>query len=157
MGQGIIFKIADTETEFAQAAALFKAYADSLRIDLAFQNFDKELQIISQQYNKPTGALLLAFDGEIPVACAGIRKQEDDIAELKRMYVTDAYRGRKLGSELLEQCISIAKNLGYRKIRLDTLSDMTAAISLYTSRGFVSIPPYCFNPHEDTIYMEKEL
>jgi putative acetyltransferase len=157
MEQGIIFKIADTETDFAQAAGLFKLYADSLRIDLAFQNFDNELQVISQQYNKPTGALLLAYDEDKPIACAGVRKLEHGIAELKRMYVTDAYRGRKLGSELLEQCLSAATNLGYGKIRLDTLSDMTAAISLYTSRGFVPIPPYCFNPHEDTIYMEKEL
>jgi ribosomal protein S18 acetylase RimI-like enzyme len=155
--QDIIYKTALTENEFDQARGLFKEYADALGVDLSFQDFEKELETIHVQYNKPDGALLLAYATANPVACATVRRSDEGTAELKRMYVKNEYRGRRIGVELLKRSLIIAKDLGYKKIRLDTLENMIKAQQLYKSFGFYIIPSYRFNPIRGTIYMEKIL
>lgn len=157
MSEEIIYKRADTDTDFEQAKGLFKEYITSLGVDLSFQDVEQELNMLNQQYNKPTGALLLATNAGLAVGCAGIRKLDNETAELKRMYVRDGYRGYHIGVALLERSVNVAKELGYKKIRLDTLKSMTKAQELYTSFGFYQIPSYRFNPLEGTIYMEKEI
>lgn len=157
MTNDITYKIASTHPDFEQAKSLFREYADSLGIDLSFQGFENELQIIDQQYNLPTGALLLAFKDDLPAGCAGIRRIDDETAELKRMYVQDRCKGQGIGVYLLEWSLQKARELGYKKIRLDTLKDMTKAQALYRSFGFYEIDPYRFNPLEGAIYMEREL
>ncbi len=151
------YKAANNETEFERGKKLFREYVISLGVDLSFQDFDKELKTVSEQYNKPKGALLIAYIDKIQVGCAGIRSFDNDIAELKRMYVKDEYRGLKIGIGLLERTLTLAKELGYKKIRLDTLENMKTAQSLYKSFGFYQIAPYRFNPLIGTVYMEKEL
>ena len=89
--------------------------------------------------------------------CVDYRKLNEKTAELKRMYVKPAYRGYRLGAEILQRSLEMAKELGYEKIRLDTLDSMAKAIALYKSSGFYQIPAYRFNPLEGTVYMEKEL
>jgi putative acetyltransferase len=155
--QNIIYKTAHTENEFEQARVLFKEYADALGVDLSFQDFEKELETIHVQYNKPDGGLLLVYLNENPIACAAIRRSDQGTAELKRMYVKSGYRGRQIGVELLKRSLHMAKDLGYKKIRLDTLENMAKAQELYKSFGFYIIPPYRFNPVRGTIYMEKIL
>jgi putative acetyltransferase len=157
MEQNFIYKTAHTTIEFEQASVLFKEYADVLGIDLSFQDFEKELVTMHIQYNKPDGGLLLAYVNDNPIACTGVRKSEGKTAELKRMYVRREYRGQRIGVELLKLSLNMAKELGYEKIRLDTLEHMTKAQELYKSFGFYIIPPYRFNPIRGTIYMEKIL
>lgn len=154
---GITYKTASTDREFEQAKALFTEYAASLQIDLSFQNFSRELETVRTQYDKPGGSLLLVYkDGEA-VGCAGVRRLGDDTAELKRMYVRPDCRGLNIGKELLERALLAARELGYSKMRLDTLSSMKTAQKLYESFGFKSIPAYYHNPLEDTIYMEADI
>lgn len=157
MTEDITCIIATTSADFELGKTLFKEYAQSLGVDLSFQDFENELQTIAQQYNRPDGALLLIFKGQEGIGCAGIRKLEGHTAELKRMYLQDAYRGQGIGLTLLKSSIETAKALGYHTIRLDTLHNMTRAQELYKSFGFHEIPAYRFNPLEGTIYMEKEL
>jgi len=157
MEQYFIYKTAQTENEFEQARVLFKEYADTLGVDLSFQDFEKELRTIHIQYNKPEGGLLLVYLNDNPVACTGVRKSDERTAELKRMFVKKEYRGQRIGVELLKHSLNMAKNLGYEKIRLDTLENMAKAQELYKSFGFYMIPPYRFNPIKGTIYMEKIL
>jgi len=153
----ISYKIAGTKQEFEKGKELFQQYANSLKLDLSFQDFTKELESIDKQYNKPGGALLLAWEGKIAVGCAGIRELDPETAELKRMYVQPAYRGHRIGQKLLELCIDMARELKYSKIRLDTLPDMMQALNLYRSCGFYEIPAYRFNPVKGAVYMEKDL
>jgi putative acetyltransferase len=153
----VVYKTAQTDTEFEHAKGLFEEYAGSLHFDLSFQNFSNELNSIQSQYNKPEGGIILAYANQLPVGCAGVRKLEENIAELKRMYVNPAYRGYKIGLKLLELSLGLAKDLHYKKIRLDTVDTMQQAIKLYRSLGFYSIPAYRYNPMPGTIYMEKEL
>jgi ribosomal protein S18 acetylase RimI-like enzyme len=154
---GIIFKAASTDNDFAHGKKLFIEYANSLDFDLYFQGFSNELETLQSQYNSPTGSLIIAYTDDSAVGCIGLRQFSQDIAELKRMYVKPAFRGRKIGYTLLESILSVAKELGYKKIRLDSLSNMKEAILLYKSFGFIDIEPYRHNPLEGAIFMEKEL
>lgn len=149
--------IANSEAHFEDGKRLFREYAASLPIDLAFQRFDEELNAVREQYGPPSGALVLAYAAERAVGCAGVRSKGAGIAELKRMYVQPEYRGHQLGRLLLERSVAIATDLGYEKLRLDTLASMTGARRLYESFGFEVIPAYYANPHADAIYMEKTL
>ncbi len=157
MEQNFIYKTAHSEYEFEQARVLFKEYADALGVDLSFQDFETELGTIHVQYNKPDGGLLLVFANDNPLACAAVRRLDERTAELKRMYVKTGYRGQRIGVELLKRSLNLAKDLGYQKIRLDTLENMSKAQELYMSFGFFNIPPYRYNPIRGTIYMEKTL
>lgn len=152
----ITFKTAISSADFEEAHHLFTQYADSLSLDLSFQNFEAELKTLAIKYNKPEGALVLGYFNDIPVGCVGIRKWDGKIAELKRLYVNPQYRGYGIGSKLLEHAIVLANQLKYQKIRLDTLETMNEAIRLYRSFGFYIIDPYRFNP-EPAVYMEKDL
>lgn len=143
--------------DFEQAKTLFQQHATSLGIDLCFQNFDREMQQIHIQCNQPTGALILAYDGELPIGCVGVRLLEKDICELKRMYVQPEYRKLKVGQQLLEKALAKARQLGHRKIRFDTLHEMVAAQKSYLANGFYETSPYRFNPSPHTVFMEKIL
>ena len=153
----IQYKIAETSDEFKHGEKLFLLYADSLNVDLSFQNFTDELKTINKQYNKPGGALLIAYNGEDAIGCAGLRMINSEVAELKRMFVLTEYNGQGIGKKMLGIIIDIARELKYKKIKLDTLPGMIQAQRLYRSFGFVDIAPYRFNPVEGTVFMEKEL
>jgi putative acetyltransferase len=155
--RNITFKIANTKHEFNEGRNLFQQYANSLDIDLCFQDFSNELKMIEKQYNRPKGALLLAYKNNVAIGCIAIREFDKDTAELKRMFVQTKYRGYKIGMKLLKLAIDIAKELDYKKIRLDTLPTMKQAQNLYSAFGFYEIPPYRFNPIKGTIFMEKKL
>jgi GNAT superfamily N-acetyltransferase len=157
MSGTITYTTAVTPTGFRVGAELFREYARSLGFDLSFQGFEEELLTIDRQYHAPNGALLLVYRDDAPVGCAGIRQLEEGIAELKRMYLRPDFRGQGIGLELLNRSIAIAKDLGYWRIRLDTLSTMAPALRLYRKLGFREIAPYRFNPIEGTVYMEKSL
>ena len=146
-----------TEDEYKAAATLFLEYAAWLKIDLCFQGFEEELAHLNEMYSAPSGVIFLSKKEDIFTGCVAVRKKENDVAELKRMYIKPAYRKAGLGSELLQNALDAATKMGYKKIRLDTLSHMTDAISLYTKNGFYEIEPYYFNPEKNALFFEKEL
>lgn len=131
MNQGSMFITANSQNEFKLAKSLFQQYANSLSFNLCFQDFENELNQLSIQYNKPTGALILAYQDETAIGCVGVRYLEKEMAELKRMFVLPEFRKLNSGHRLLEEALKSAKELGYNKIRLDTLQDMVAARALY--------------------------
>lgn len=153
----ISFKKAGSNTDFENARLLFIEYAHALRIDLCFQHFEDELQQLPVQYGAPAGALILAYHNDKAIGCVGIRKLDGHTAELKRMYVQEGFRALHIGRKLLELAIESARLLAYKSIRLDTLSDMTAALQLYRSFGFHEITAYRYNPESNAVFMEKEL
>ena len=150
-------KMAVTEAEFGIGKELFLEYAGTLCFELCFQGFEQELADIRIQYAAPEGCLLLAYAGDRPVGCVGIRRWRGDIAELKRMYLKPELRGLGAGRILLESALQHARQLGYRSIRLDTLPTMETAIALYRAYDFHEIDPYRPSPIEGTLYLEKEL
>src|SRR3989442_1387923 len=91
-----------------QVTALFVEYARSLGFSLCFQGFDKELAELPGMYAPPEGRLLLATVDDQPAGCAGLRKLESDVCEMKRLYVRQPLRGAGLGLRLAETIIAEA-------------------------------------------------
>lgn len=148
---------AKTPDHFQQGRTLFLAYADSLNFDLCFQNFEEELEQLEQIYGPPNGVLLLVANADRALGCVAVRELSEGNCEMKRMYIDPAGRGLGLGRKLADAAIAFAREKGYKRILLDTLETMTAALYLYKALGFTEIPPYYHNPHENTVYLALSL
>lgn len=146
-----------TSEEIKKAKELFREYADNIEIDLRFQNFEEELENLPGKYAPPDGELLLAISHGDAAGCAGIRKIDEEICELKRLYVRNEFRGKKIGKKLLTEILKTAIRIGYKSMRLDTMPNMEKAQQLYRSFGFKEIEPYVFNPIAGAKYMELDL
>ena len=136
---------------------IFREYANSLAIDLDFQDFDAELANLPGKYAVPRGNVFLAWSNGEVIGGVAMRPIEGDVCEMKRLYVRPAGRGQQLGRQLATFMIQAAKEAGYNKVRLDTIPDMTAARQLYASLGFRPIPAYIFNPVAGAIFLELDL
>jgi acetylglutamate kinase len=146
-----------TPEQLAQVKQLFIEYAAWLGVDLCFQGFQAELDSLPGDYAPPRGCLLLALADGQPVGCAALHPLEGTGAEIKRVYVSPAYRGHKLGRRLTERIISEARRVGYTHLKLDTLARLHEANRLYDSLGFKPCAPYYHNPLEGVVYKELEL
>ncbi|UJR17246.1 hypothetical protein I4U23_004141 [Adineta vaga] len=140
---------------------LFRSYAESLGINLAFQNFENEMATMPGKYIPPTGELLLARDlqGE-PIGCVGLRtlgSSGSRCCEMKRLYILPKARGFGVGKALVKAILDTARTLGYHEIKLDTLPNMEAAIGLYKKLGFVETKAYYDTPLEETIFLVRSL
>jgi carbonic anhydrase len=144
--------------DIEQARELFREYAAWVEIDLCFQNFEKEVAELPGNYTAPDGRLLLAFHAGQLAGCVGLRKIGEGICEMKRLFVRDAFRGKGIGRQLIEFVIREAAEMGYARMRLDTLPPkMNDAIKLYRSIGFKEIEPYYDNPVPGARFMELRL
>lgn len=147
--------------ELEAARDIFREYAYSLSVDLAFQDFEAELARLPGEYDSPRGMLLLAqVDGSVAGCCA-LRPLDNcdypNAAEMKRLYVRKAFRGFGLGRQLAEAILEAARQAGYSYVLLDTLDDMESARALYAELGFEEIPPYYHNPIAGAHYLKAEI
>lgn len=139
-------------------AALFRAYAASLPIDLGYQGFDGEVAALPGKYAPPEGALLVARDAAgVALGCVAMRPLAPGVCEMKRLYVAPEGRGQGLGKTLAVAIIEAARASGHREMRLDTLASMSEAQALYRALGFKEIAPYYDSPIENTVFMSLQL
>jgi len=139
------------------ARELFVEYSESLGVDLCFQGFAEELASLPGEYARPTGRLILALDGEHAVGSGALRRIDDRVCEMKRVYVRPTVRGRGVGRLLIDALIEMAREIGYERMRLDTLPSMTQAKAIYRSLGFKEIAPYRINPVPGALFLELDL
>jgi GNAT superfamily N-acetyltransferase len=145
--------------DLAAAVQLFEAYAASLGIDLAYQDFATELATLPGKYAPPDGALLLARDLRgTALGCVALRPMmAENCCEMKRLYVLPSARGLGLGKALVDAILQEAARIDYREIRLDTLPDMAEAMALYRQAGFAPIDPYYETPVAGTRFLGRFL
>jgi len=149
---------AQNPDQIETARILFREYEAWLGLDLCFQGFEEELRSLPGKYAAPAGRLYIAYIDESPAGCIALRKLENDVCEMKRLFVRDEFRGHKLGLTLVERVISDAREIGYSKMRLDTYPlKMGKAVGLYESHGFHTIAPYYANPDPGVLFMELDL
>jgi putative acetyltransferase len=149
---------AESPAQVAQARELFVEYAQSLGMNLCFQNFEQELAGLPGHYAPPDGRLLLAeHEGQL-AGCVALHKWETGICEMKRLYLRPSFRGKGLGRVLAERIIAEARDIGYQRMRLDTIEPlMKDAVEMYRKLGFREIAPYRPNPIAGAMYMELQL
>jgi putative acetyltransferase len=158
VGKGLLLAQAESRVQIAQARELFLEYAQSLGFSLCFQNFDQELAGLPGDYAPPHGRLLLAEYESQLAACVAMHKWEKDICEMKRLYLRPQFRGKGLGRILADRIISEARQIGFQRMRLDTVEPvMKDAVAMYRTIGFREIAPYCANPIPGALYMELRL
>ena len=146
---------AESAGDLRDARALFEEYAASLGFDLGFQDFAAELAGLPGSYAPPRGRLLLAFVEDRLAGCVALRELEANVCEMKRLYVRPGFR--ELGRRLVEAILLEAREIGYARMRLDTVPAMERARALYCDLGFREIPAYRFNPVPGTAFMELRL
>ena len=128
-----------------------------VRVILSSQNFAKELDTLNLTYGFPDGVLFIASVNDKPVAVAGIKRFNEKECEIKRMFVQPDSRGLGIGKLLLANCIEAAGKLKYETIKLDTAAFMKSAVKLYVGYGFVELPAYRQNTHDEAKYFELDL
>ncbi len=103
---------------------------------IADPKLDADLNDIKNHYLKNNGEFLVViYDNKI-VGMGALRKIDNNTAELKRMRVKLDYQGQGVGTLILKSLIEKAKNLGYKKLVLDTSSKQESAQNLYKKFGF---------------------
>ena len=153
-----IIQPARSATELISAAAMFRAYAATLPVDLAPQGFSQELESLPGIYGPPGGELLLAKRGDHVLGCIALKALEPPrVAEIKRLFVRPQARKTGVGQALVVAAIAIARQLGYGEIKLDTLPEMESAIALYRRNGFAPIPPYGSHPYPGLVTLGMTL
>lgn len=149
---------AETPEQIGAVRELFLEYAHSLNFSLCFQSFEKELAELPGEYAPPGGRLLLASQQSQLAGCVALHKLDAESCEMKRLYVRPQFRGKGLGRVLAERVVADATEIGYKRLRLDTVEPvMRDAVGLYRKLGFREIAPYRENPIDGALYMERTL
>jgi carbonic anhydrase len=149
---------ATNEDDVERVRRLLREYAAEWSgCDLGTERYEAELAALPGAYAPPDGCLLLAADGGRAAGCVGLRRLSEGVCEMKRLYVVPEFRRSGAGRALAEAVVAEARELGYARMRLDTMLSMTRAQALYRSLGFVEIDPYNEKTRDEAVFMELEL
>ena len=127
---------------------LFAEYVRQVNEPRCFVDIDRELASLPGEYR------LFLAEG---AGCVGVRFLDERTAEMKRLYVRAAHRGRGLGRALAQAAIGAARAAGCERIVLDTLPQMKEAQALYAALGFRRIEPYLSVPTPGALCFELRL
>lgn len=143
---------------------LFKEYTDMLvetdpkfKGYLDLQHYDDELKDLNKKYGPPDGRLYIAYCDGKPAGCIGLKRLNEDECEMKRLYVRPKYRGHGLSKKFIDLIIKDAREIGYKRMRLDTLPPLKSAIHVYKRLSFYETEAYLDSPMDESIYMCLDL
>ena len=147
------FQQVESNEQKGQAGALIREYLEWLneRVKRDYGlAFDVDAMVESDlsdpdKFHPPYGRFYLAqYRGDIAgVGC--LKRLEDGVGEIQRMYVLPVFRGKGIGRAIVSRLIDDARTIGYRQLKLESLEFLNAAHSLYRSVGFHEIDPYSHN------------
>ena len=140
---------ATSAAQLAEVRKLFAEYVRMVDAPACFVGFEQELASLPGEYR-----LFLAGDG---AGCVAVRFLAPHTAEMKRLYVRSAHRGKGLGRALAQKAIDVAREARCARIVLDTLPMMREAQGLYGMLGFKPIGPYLENPTPGALCFELRL
>ena len=158
----------DWSEDLATVRRLFREYrgwladhapgANGGRADLpiGLDQFDRVIARLPGAYGPPRGDVILAFKHSELTACGALREWEPNVGEIKRIYVRPDHRGPGFGPILTGALLARARELGYERVRVDTLPTMAAAIQFYQEMGFRPIPAYWPHPVPGALFFEWE-
>jgi len=129
------------------------AAADSI-LPVGLARIDQEITDLPGVYGPPGGEVILAFKQDALVACGALRGQGPKVGEIRRVYVRADHRGKGFGPRLTRVLLDRARELGYERVRVDTLPTMAAAIQFYQEMGFQPIPAYWPHPVAGALFFE---
>jgi uncharacterized protein (TIGR00369 family) len=147
---------AEHGAELEQVRQFFRNYAGWLGVDLSFQNFDEEMANLPGRYAAPDGRLFYATVDGKGAGCVGIRPGRRRL-RTQASLCRARFRGSGVGRDLALAAIRAARQIGYRKIMLDTLPAMRIAVKLYRELGFSEAPAYYQTPVEGTQFLALDL
>jgi putative acetyltransferase len=106
-----------------------------------------------QEYWPPDGIFLVAMDDDTLIGTGAIRRLNENTAELKRMWLLEAYHNQGIGYRLAQALFSFAQAAGYRHICLMTGALQIRAISFYQRLGFYYTEPYQTTESSDVVWL----
>jgi len=116
-----------------------------------------DMEDIQKNYFENGGAFLVTTENDQIIGTGAIRKLDDEMCELKRLWLLTEYHGRGLGYRMMQELLTIARQRGYKRMRLDTdAATQSRAVEFYKRIGFHEIPIPNASPDED-IMMEMAL
>jgi putative acetyltransferase len=103
----------------------------------------KDMDDIQKSYFENGGTFLGMFRDGVMICTGALRRIDDDICELKRLWLLNEYHGQGLGYRMLQELLTIARSMGYQRVRLETDPiAQSRALEFYKQAGFYEIPSY---------------
>lgn len=151
-------EVAESGEHILAVQMLYRQYFDELlHVDTSLDVFEKEIDSLPGIYANPEGTLLLASSSTAALGCVAFKKINDEICEMKRLYIQPQFRGQGIGKSLVDKLILTAASAGYKNMRLDTLESLTAANKLYKHCGFQPCAPFGEESELDLLYFDLDL
>ncbi len=132
-------------------------------VTLLDADLDRRYGVVQQEYSgfNRTASIeqvVIAYSDDIPAGCGGLRRFNDDIVEIKRMFVKTEFRGSGMASGILRELEKWALELGYREARLETGIQQPEAIRFYEKSGFVIVANFGpYQGNDNSLCMAKKL
>jgi putative acetyltransferase len=98
------------------------------------------LRLEAHEVREGHGGFFVAYANETPIGCGAIRRIDNDVAEIKRMFVAPEARGRGVGGRIVAALEAEAVRLGFIRLVLETGPRQPEAIAIYRRAGFSEIP-----------------
>jgi putative acetyltransferase len=145
-----------TNRDTEKIISLVKTILPEFNLTYSPETSEQDLQDIEGTYTKNGGAfeVIENLQGEI-IGTIALLKIDNDRCKMRKMYVHSHYRKKGLGHALLKRAFYIANTLDFKEIVLETVHNMTAAISLYKSYGFEEIEGQVESPRCNVLMVKR--